>query len=58
MVGCRDDDDIARELVKLHQQEGDDALDLARLVGVSTLLPDGVKFVEEQDAGLGSDIVE
>lgn len=58
MIGCRYDDDIAREMVELHQQERDDALDLAGLVNVAALLPDGVELVEEEDAGRRADIFE
>src|SRR3546814_20651822 len=58
MIGRRYDDDIARELVELHQQERDDALDLAGLVNVAALLPDGVELVEEEDAGRRADIFE
>src|SRR3546814_16645773 len=58
MIGRRYDDDIARELVELHQQERDDALDLAGLVNVAALLPDGVELVEEEDARRRADIFE
>lgn len=58
MIGCRYDDDIAREMVELHQQERDDALDFAGFVNVATLLPDGVKLVEEEDAGRRTGIFE
>jgi len=51
MVRRRDDDDIAWELVELHQQKGDDALDLTRLVRVATLLPDRIEFVKNNTLG-------
>jgi predicted transposase YbfD/YdcC len=52
MIGCGDNNDIARQLIELHQQERDHALDLAGFVRVATLFPDRVEFVEEQDAAI------
>ncbi len=50
MVGGGNDDNVARQLVKLHEQEGDDALDLTRLVGVTAFLADGVELIKEEHA--------
>lgn len=58
MVGGRDNDDVARQFIHLHQQRGDDPLNLAGFVSVAALLPDGVKLVKEQNAGHGPDVVE
>jgi hypothetical protein len=58
MVGRGDDDDVARHLVELHQQKRNNPLDLARLMSVAAFFPDGIEFIEEQDAGLRSNVVE
>lgn len=50
MIGRCDNDNIARQLIELHEQERDNALDLARLMNVSAFLPDGVELVEKEDA--------
>ncbi len=47
VIGRRDCDDIARQLIELHQEERDDPLNLARLVHVAALFADGVELVEE-----------
>lgn len=58
MISSRDDDHIARQLIKLHEQEGNDALDLTCLMRVATLLPDRIELVKEEHARLGPNIVE
>ncbi len=58
MVCCRNGDDVARQLIDLHEQERHDALYLAGLVDVPSLLSDGVEFVEKQHAWNGPRVVE
>ena len=58
MVSCRNDNDVARQLIELHQQERNHTFDLAGLVGVAPLFSDRIEFVEEQDTRLGTHIVE
>jgi len=58
MVGCRDYHYIARQLIELHEQEGNHTFDLAGFVSVTTLLADRVELVKEQDARLGPNIIK
>jgi len=58
MIGRGDHHDIARQLVELHEQEGDDALDLTGLMRVTAFLADRIELVEEKDGGLRPHIVE
>ena len=58
MVGCGDHDYVTGKLVKLHQQERDNSLDLTSLMGVTALLTDRIKLIEEKDTGCGAHIVE
>jgi len=58
VVARSDDDDIAWQLVQLHKQERNDSLDLPRFMSVAPLLADGVELIEEQDAGLRSNVIE
>jgi len=58
MVGRSDRDDIAWQLIELHQQKGHNALDLAGLMGVTALFADGVELIEEKHAWPRADIVE
>ena len=58
MIAGGNGDDIAWQLVELHQHEGDDALDFACLMGVTTLFADNVEFIEEQHTGDGLDVIE
>ena len=58
VIAGGDDDDVARQLIELHQQEGHHTLDFAGLVRVTAFFADGVEFVEEEDAGLRPDVVE
>lgn len=50
MVGGGDDDNVTRQLVELHQQEGDNALDFARLMNVAAFLADRIELVEKKNA--------
>lgn len=58
MICRRDDDHVAWQLIELHQEEGDDPLDLAGLVDVPALLTNGVELIEEQHARRGSGVLE
>ena len=58
MVRCSDDDRVARQIVDLHQERSHHTLDLPGLVHIAALLAHSVEFVEEQDAGSRSGIVE
>lgn len=58
MVGRRHDNYITRKLVELHQQKGDDPLNLARFVSISPLFPNSVKLIEEKNARLNSNVIE
>lgn len=50
MVGRCHHHDIARELVELHEQERNNALNLAGLMDIAAFLADRVELIEEQDA--------
>ncbi len=58
MIGRGDHHDIARQLVELHQQKRDDALDLTGLVDVAALFADRIEFVEKKNAGRRTHIFE
>lgn len=58
MVGRRYDDHIARQLIKLHQKEGDNSLDFAGFMGVAPLFADCIELVKEKNAGTSPNIVE
>ena len=58
MIGCGHHDDIARELVELHQQERNHAFNLAGLVRVAALFTNGVELVEKQYARRCSHVIE
>jgi hypothetical protein len=51
VVGRSNRNHIARQLVDLHEQEGDHTLYFTGLVNVAALLTHRVEFVKEQDAG-------
>lgn len=58
-VVCRGDcDHVTRELIDLHQQERDDAFDLAGFVDVAALLSDRIELVKKQYARHSARIVE
>ena len=50
MIGCCHDHDVTRQGVDLKQQRAHDTFDLPCLVNITTLLPERIEFVEEQDA--------
>ena len=52
------DHGVARQIVDLHEQGGDNALDFPGLVNVAALLADGVELIEEQDAWCRPRVVE
>ena len=58
VVRGRNHDDVARQLIQLHQQERDDTLDLAGLVRIAALLTYRIELIEEQDARPGPNIVK
>jgi hypothetical protein len=58
MIGCCDHHDVARQLIELHQEEGNDPLYLSGFVCVATFLADGIEFVEEKDAWTRLNIVK
>ena len=55
MVGRRNHDDVARQVIDLEQKGAHDPLDLTRVVRVTPLLAQGVELVERQ--GRRSDAV-
>lgn len=58
MIRGRHHNYIAWQLIKLHQQERDDTLDLARFMRISALLADCIEFVEKKNTGSRSHVVE
>ncbi len=58
MIGGSENDDIAWQLVKLHQEKRDDALDFAGLMCIATFFSDGVEFIEKEHTGARANIVE
>ena len=58
VVGRRDEDGVARQRVDLKQQRTDNALDLASLVLIATLLGERVELVEEHNAAPGTGELE
>jgi hypothetical protein len=50
MVGRGDHDNIAWQIIYLHQKRSHNAFDFARLVFISALFTDGVKFIKEKHA--------
>lgn len=58
MIGRSHDDYIAWKQVELHQQEGDDTLDLASLMDIAAFLANGIELIEKQHARHVSDIFE
>jgi len=58
MIRRRNGNDVTRQLINLHQQKGNDTLNLTGLVIVSALLADGVELIKKKYARDGSCIVE
>ena len=58
MIGSCEHDDIARQLIELHQEKRNDALDFAGLMGVAAFFADGVEIVEKKHARGCSNIIE
>jgi len=58
MIGGSDYDDIAWQLIKLHQKKRDDTLDFACLMSVAAFFSNGVEFVKKENAGASADVVE
>ena len=48
MVGRRHDNDVAWQLVQLHQQKGHYSLDFTRFVRIAALFADGIELIEEE----------
>jgi hypothetical protein len=58
MIGGGENDDIAWQLVELHQEKRNDALDFAGLMRVAALFSDGVEFIEKENAGACANVIE
>ena len=58
VVRCRYNDDIARQVVDLHEEGRDNPLDLAGLVGIATFLSDRIEFVKKQHTRRSPRVVE
>ena len=58
MVGGSNQNAVGWEIVKLQQQRSDQSLYFAGFVQVPSFLADRVELIKEEDAGLGSDIIE
>ena len=58
MIGRRYGNDVAGQLIELHQQERDDPLDLTGFMDVAPFFSDGIELVEEQHAGRRACILE
>lgn len=54
MIRCPYQDHMRREPIYLEQKSGDNSLDLACFMLVSTLLRDGIELIEKQDAPTSS----
>ena len=58
MVAGGDDDDVAGQLVELHQEKRNHSLDFAGLVRITALFADGIELVKKQHAGLCPDEIK
>ena len=58
MIRSRHDDDIAWQLIELHQQKRNNTFDFACFVRVPAFLTNCIEFVEKQYAGSCSNVVE
>ena len=58
MVRGGDRHNVTGERVDLEQQRTNHALDLPGFVEVTALLPDGIKFIKEEDALAGSGVLK
>ncbi len=58
MVRRRHDDDVAWQLIQLHQKEGHHALDFTSFMRIATLFANGIELIEEKHAWLCPHIIE
>ena len=58
VIGCANGNDIARQLIELHEQKRDNPLNLAGFMRITALFANCVELIKEKDARSGPDIVE
>ncbi len=58
MVGGGNDYNVARQLIELHKQKRNNALNFTGFMNVATLFADCIKFVEKQYAWHRTSVLE